>query len=421
MKICKRILLTLLLAMPGLLLATQAPFDLRVVVDVSQPMINYSANRPTHHFIDYFISHVPKSSVAGIWTYSRFVNMLMPLGDVNPTWRQQAQQKIKSIKYLGHYQNVIKALEKSTVYWHKKPSNTQRILVLLSSGKFNLGEGPAVNEELANYLINAELPLLKEKGVVAHIVDMSPAKGSEFLRQVANAIGGQYYRQKDLPKLEQNLDNIFNSIQAHPLTKENSNQLKKKSSNLLKKNILEKENIKKNYHLPLNEVKNKNNDTPKVQPATFIVAPLAPMAASRQKPLLKDSQSITEKITPHSQDNRTATQTASTTTANTSVLKTTKEPDVFKGLLFQTVKNQKILKSTAQANHLQEKSSSHKATHPLLLVNIFSKAIMQYGQWLLILLLNFIIIFSAGFFVWRSWVLKNKARGCAQWFEGTLS
>ena len=92
--------------------SNQLPADVRVVIDVSGSMKQNDPSNLRQPAVELLVQLLPEGSKAGIWTFGRYINMLVPHRPVNDEWKNNATRLSGDINSVGLYTNIGEALEK---------------------------------------------------------------------------------------------------------------------------------------------------------------------------------------------------------------------------------------------------------------------------------------------------------------------
>ncbi|MBV1888984.1 MAG: VWA domain-containing protein, partial [Proteobacteria bacterium] len=87
--------------------------DVRIVVDISGSMKKNDPNNLRIPAVNMLLGLLPDNATAGVWTFGRYVNMLVPHKPVNDAWRAEARKKIPKINSVAQYTNIELALKKA--------------------------------------------------------------------------------------------------------------------------------------------------------------------------------------------------------------------------------------------------------------------------------------------------------------------
>lgn len=185
--------------------------DVRLIIDISGSMkLNDPANlrRPA---VDLLVKLLPEGSTAGVWTFGKQVNMLIPHKPVTESWRQAAIIKANKINSVGLYTNIGDALEKSTydsTYSTAKNFNTS--LILLTDGMVDISKDPAKNQSEWRRIVEGVLPKLKAAGITVHTIALSENADQALLSQLSMATDGLDAVANDADELMQIFLQAFN-------------------------------------------------------------------------------------------------------------------------------------------------------------------------------------------------------------------
>lgn len=176
--------------------AVVKPADVRVIIDISGSMKQSDPDNLRIPALNLLVELLPDGSQAGVWTFGRYVNMLVPLATVNPAWRQQAKQAATEINSVGLQTNLTEAMEKAS--WKIKPdSGFDHSVILLTDGKIDMrsaGMAADINDQQRQRLLTQVLPSYIEAGARVHTVALSDAADEKMLQQIALETGGLFLK-----------------------------------------------------------------------------------------------------------------------------------------------------------------------------------------------------------------------------------
>lgn len=215
------LMLSSLLMFGGRLLAAEQ--DVRLVVDISGSMNWTDPNNLRVPATQLLIDLLPEGVDAGIWTFARQVNMLVPHGEVDSHWRTQAQQEATKINSVGLYTHIDRAIE--TVTWDLDWSvDKDRHIILLSDGLVDISQAETSaersreNQASRDHLLRERLPQLVEAGFTIHTLALSDEADHDLMATLAQRSGGLHaiaYEAEDLtPLLMQILNRMVDSEQV---------------------------------------------------------------------------------------------------------------------------------------------------------------------------------------------------------------
>lgn len=172
------------------------PGDVRIIIDISGSMKDTDPQNLRRPALNLLVELLPDNSRAGVWTFGRYVNMLVPLDTVNASWRRNAKAKSSEINSAGLNTNLVDALDKAL--WQMAPdSGYQHTVILLTDGRIDMdksGGDPAtkVNSAERQRLIKEVLPKYIEAGAKIHTLALSNAADLETLQQIAMETEGLF-------------------------------------------------------------------------------------------------------------------------------------------------------------------------------------------------------------------------------------
>ncbi|MBV1869279.1 MAG: VWA domain-containing protein [Gammaproteobacteria bacterium] len=177
--------------------------DVRVVIDISGSMKKSDPKNLRIPASKLLVGLLPEGSKAGIWTFGKYVNMLVPLGLADQQWKSKANEEIKKINSIALRTNIGKAMERATFGWAKPDPSTRRSLILLTDGVVDISRSMADNLQERERIVSELLPRLRRQGVTIHTIALSEAADKKLMQRLALETGGIFQTvisAADLPK-----------------------------------------------------------------------------------------------------------------------------------------------------------------------------------------------------------------------------
>ncbi|WP_404362296.1 VWA domain-containing protein [Marinobacter sp.] len=191
-------LLLLALCLPALASAQGVPeapalpeeSDVRVLVDISGSMKKNDPSNLRQPAVRLLARMLPEGTEAGIWTFGQYVNMLVPHGQVDDTWRQKAIADSSRINSVAMRTNIGEALKiASDPYFSADMTGTH--FIILTDGKVDIAAGDgAANERERQRILSDVLPSLQTRGATIHSVSLSEEADLDLMNRLATATGG---------------------------------------------------------------------------------------------------------------------------------------------------------------------------------------------------------------------------------------
>lgn len=168
----------------------QLPADVRVVIDVSGSMKQNDPNNLRQPALELLVKLLPEGSKAGVWTFGRYVNMLVPHREVNDAWSRTANDKAADINSTGLYTNIGEALEKAAYDLDRGNPGYRTSLILLTDGMVDISREPEENQAEWRRIVDEVLPKFKQAGYTIHTIALSDNADSELLTKLALSTDG---------------------------------------------------------------------------------------------------------------------------------------------------------------------------------------------------------------------------------------
>ncbi len=91
--------------------------DVRVLIDISGSMIQNDPQNLRRPALRMLAGLLQPGTRAGIWTFGRWVNNLVPVTDVDAAWKERIRSVSNQIKSPGQFTNIELVLEKASADW----------------------------------------------------------------------------------------------------------------------------------------------------------------------------------------------------------------------------------------------------------------------------------------------------------------
>ena len=108
--------------------------DVRVLIDISGSMRQNDPNNLRRPALRMLSGLLQPGTQAGVWTFARWVNNLVPVGEVDETWKKRVQSLSKQIASPGQFTNIEEVLDKASLDWKDADPTHVRHLILLTDG-----------------------------------------------------------------------------------------------------------------------------------------------------------------------------------------------------------------------------------------------------------------------------------------------
>ncbi len=193
-----------------LLAAPAAPVsDVRVLVDVSGSMKKNDPHNLRAPALRLVVGLLTDGSQAGVWTFAKYVNMLVPHRTVGKDWRIKAMAQSYQIHSYGLFTDIEQVLVKATSDIKQSQSNMQHHLILLSDGLVDISKQAQPSTQSRERIINTLIPKLKARHITVHTIALSPTADHELLKTLAMQTDGWYEEADTADKLQRVFLHVF--------------------------------------------------------------------------------------------------------------------------------------------------------------------------------------------------------------------
>ncbi|BFM10933.1 hypothetical protein R50072_10860 [Simiduia litorea] len=164
--------------------------DVRVIIDISGSMKQNDPDNLRRPALDLLVKLIPEGSRAGVWTFGQYVNMLVPLKEVDSAWRQEAAKKVEEVNSVGLYTNIGGALERAAKDGGKPQAGYRTSIILLTDGMVDISREPEDNAKEWRRIVDKVLPSLKGERYKIHTVALSANADTELMNALSLGTDG---------------------------------------------------------------------------------------------------------------------------------------------------------------------------------------------------------------------------------------
>ncbi len=194
--------------------AKEPVHDVRVLVDLSGSMKKNDPKNLRQPAVRLITNLLPPESKAGVWTFGKYVNMLVKHGIVDDNWKKMAIAESAKINSAGLYTNIGGVLEKAASSWKESSKDEKRSIILLTDGMVDISKDTAENEAERQRILKQILPKLKKLGITIHTIALSDGADKELMSTLSGHTDGWFEAVQDADGLQKAFLKIF--AQAAP-------------------------------------------------------------------------------------------------------------------------------------------------------------------------------------------------------------
>ncbi len=212
-KLCSRLALaTLLLLCAPWSTAREELADVRILIDVSGSMKQNDPQNLRRPALRLLVGLLPAQTRAGVWTFGRYVNMQIPLGQVDNAWKAKARKSSESIGSPGQFTNIEEALKRATDDWEAPAPGYRRSVILLTDGMVDISKQAGRNAESRERIRRQILPRLAAGDARIYTIALSKNADHELMRELAESTGGWYEQVENADQLQKVFLRIFEKV-----------------------------------------------------------------------------------------------------------------------------------------------------------------------------------------------------------------
>lgn len=166
--------------------------DVRFLVDVSGSMERTDPDNLRRAAIPILAELMPAGAESGLWTFGRYVNMLVPLEEVDDQWRQRMRDARARIGSPGQYTHIGRALETATEDFWPGGGYDNTHVVLLTDGMVDVPEGEVASRAERSRILDEVLGHFQKHGAKLHTLALSEEADQALLKRLATETGGHH-------------------------------------------------------------------------------------------------------------------------------------------------------------------------------------------------------------------------------------
>jgi len=182
--------------------------DIRILIDISGSMKKTDPANLRRPAIRLFANLLPEDIFSGVWTFGKWVNMLVPHGVTNSKWKAAVREQAPNINSTGLFTNIEEALRRATWDWKEYDPKYERTMIILSDGVVDISNNPEENNDSRSRILKEILTTLSYAKVIIHTIALSSLSDKDLLQQLSLATGGIH----ETIETTADLDKIFMRI-----------------------------------------------------------------------------------------------------------------------------------------------------------------------------------------------------------------
>lgn len=188
------------------------PPDVRVLIDISGSMKQNDPANLRRPALRMLVGLLQPGTRAGVWSFARWTNMLVPLDEVDEAWKARAISLSEQIGSPGQFTNIEAVLDKATRDWSGVAATQPRHVVLLTDGMVDVVGEAAEDAASRRRILGPLRERLQAQGTKVHTLALSDRADHALLERLANDTGGWYQQVDSADELQRVFLRIFEKV-----------------------------------------------------------------------------------------------------------------------------------------------------------------------------------------------------------------
>ncbi len=186
--------------------------DVRILIDISGSMKQNDPQNLRRPALRMLVGLLPEDTRAGVWTFGQYVNMLIPLGQVDAAWKKKARAEAGNIASPGQFTNIEDVIKRAITDWEGSTTQYRRHLILLTDGMVDISKNPKKSAASRQRILDQLLPKLQSHDAQVHTIALSERADHELMRTLSQETGGWYEQVNNAEQLQRVFLRIFEKV-----------------------------------------------------------------------------------------------------------------------------------------------------------------------------------------------------------------
>jgi Mg-chelatase subunit ChlD len=166
--------------------------DVRILIDISGSMRDTDPQNRRTPSLNLLIDAIPEDATAGIWSFGRYVNLLVPHDPVTGAWRALAQSRVGSLQAIAQRTNLGAALDGAAYDFGYSSYQPPTDVILITDGQVDIAPNVSVNRVERDRILDTVIPRFAAAGARIHTLALGNAADAGLLEQMASQTGGVF-------------------------------------------------------------------------------------------------------------------------------------------------------------------------------------------------------------------------------------
>lgn len=189
-----------------------AASDVRILIDISGSMRDTDPQNRRTPAINLLIDAIPDGATAGIWSFGRYVNLLMPHDPVTSDWRARAREQVGELRAIAQRTNLGAALDDAAYDFGFSTYSPPTDVILITDGQVDIAPNTDVNRVERDRILDTVIPRFAAAGARIHALALGDAADAGLLEQMASQTGGVFAEVRQPAELQSFIVRVLNAV-----------------------------------------------------------------------------------------------------------------------------------------------------------------------------------------------------------------
>ncbi|GGX61120.1 vWA domain-containing protein [Saccharospirillum salsuginis] len=171
-----------------------AATDIRILVDISGSMVETDPQNRRTPALNLLVDSLPEGSRAGVWSFGRFVNLLVDHDTVDADWRATARSRLRDLRPIAQRTNLGAALDDAAYDFGYSTYEPPTDVILITDGRVDIAPNEGVNRIERDRILNTVIPRFAQAGARIHTLALTDAADAGLLEQMSLRTDGTFER-----------------------------------------------------------------------------------------------------------------------------------------------------------------------------------------------------------------------------------
>lgn len=187
--------------------------DVRILVDISGSMVETDPQNRRTPAMTLLIDSLPTGSQAGIWSFGRYVNLLVDHDTVDDDWRATARARLQTLRPIAQRTNLGGVLDDAAYDFGYSSYTPPTDVVLITDGRVDIAPNDGVNRIERDRILNTVIPRFAQAGARIHTLALTDAADTGLLEQMSLRTNGTFERVGSADDIRDFILSVLSNVQ----------------------------------------------------------------------------------------------------------------------------------------------------------------------------------------------------------------